>query len=71
MGGESGIRSLLAKVRTLLSSMTVFRDSIHMGSISPSRTIHLGLSFATFDKSRIDVEKRPVKDYNACMSTSG
>ena len=29
---------------TLLSSMTVLRDSIHMGSMSPSRTIHLGPS---------------------------
>ena len=37
------IRSLLANVKTLLSSITVFSDSIHMGSMSPSRTIHLGL----------------------------
>lgn len=29
------IRSLLANVNTLLSSMTVFSDSIHIGSISP------------------------------------
>lgn len=40
----SVIRSLLASVNTLLSSMTVFKDSIHMGSISPSNTIHFGPS---------------------------
>nr|CAD7257237.1 unnamed protein product [Timema shepardi] len=38
------MRSLLARVRTLLSSITVLRDSIHMGSMSPSRMIHLGPS---------------------------
>lgn len=42
----SAIRSLLANVRTLLSSITVFNDSIHIGSMSPSRTIHLGLKSA-------------------------
>ena len=36
------ILSLLAKVSILLSSITVFRDSIHIGSISPSKIIHLG-----------------------------
>ena len=70
MGGESGIRSLLARVRTLLSSMTVFNDSIHIGSISPSSTIHFGLSLATFDKSRIDVENRPKEiTISSCKSS--
>ena len=41
--GVKNILSLLTNVRTLLSSMTVFKDSIHSGSISPSRTDHLYL----------------------------
>ena len=36
-----GNLSPLVKVKTLLSSMTVFRDSIQFGSISPSKIIHL------------------------------
>lgn len=32
------------ELRTLLSSMTVLRDSIHIGSMSPSSMIHLGPS---------------------------
>ena len=39
--GESGMRSLETRVSTLLSSMTVFIDSIHSASMSPSRIIHL------------------------------
>lgn len=46
------ILSLLTRVNTLLSSMTVFKDSIHSGSISPSKTLHLcacdGLYFSSF-----------------------
>lgn len=45
---------------TLLSSMTVLRDSIHMGSMSPSRTIHLGPSCVMLARSRMMVENRPV-----------
>jgi hypothetical protein len=33
----SGKKSLETKVRTLLSSMNVLRDSIHSGSMSPSK----------------------------------
>lgn len=44
---------------TLLSSMTVFRDSIHIGSMSPSRMIHLGPSCVMLARSRIAVENRP------------
>ena len=36
----SGMRSLDASVSILLSSMTVFIDSIHSASMSPSSTIH-------------------------------
>jgi hypothetical protein len=36
-----GILSLDTSVSTLLSSMTVLRDSIHSGSISPSRILNL------------------------------
>mmetsp|Transcript_4516 Transcript_4516/g.13036 ORF Transcript_4516/g.13036 Transcript_4516/m.13036 type:complete len:263 (-) Transcript_4516:6177-6965(-) len=39
--GEKGMRSLLTNVSTLLSSMTVFMDSIHVASMSPSRMTHL------------------------------
>ena len=35
-----GMRSLDASVSILLSSMTVFMDSIHSASMSPSSTIH-------------------------------
>ena len=31
-----------------------------MGSMSPSSTIHLGLSVDVFERSRIMVENRPV-----------
>jgi hypothetical protein len=41
--GVKGILSLETRVRTLLSSITVFKDSIHYGSISPSRIDHLCL----------------------------
>lgn len=57
--GVSGMRSLLASVSTLLSSITVFSDSIHIGSMSPSKMIHLGPSCDTFARSRIMLEKRP------------
>ena len=40
--------------------MTVLRDSIHMGSMSPSSTIHFGLSLDMLARSRMIVEKRPV-----------
>jgi hypothetical protein len=46
---------------TLLSSITVFRDSIHMGSISPSKTIHFGLSPPRLAWSLIITEKRPTE----------
>ena len=46
---------------TLLSSMTVFKDSIHIGSISPSSTIHLGELFWMFAKSLIATENNPKK----------
>ena len=36
----SGMRSFDASVSILLSSITVFMDSIHSASMSPSRTIH-------------------------------
>mmetsp|Transcript_75811 Transcript_75811/g.214813 ORF Transcript_75811/g.214813 Transcript_75811/m.214813 type:complete len:229 (-) Transcript_75811:351-1037(-) len=41
MLGVNGMRSLLTRVRTLLSSMTVFMDSIQVASMSPSSTSHL------------------------------
>lgn len=44
---------------TLLSSITVLSDSIHMGSISPSRTIHLGPSCPTEVSSLMVEENRP------------
>ena len=59
MLGVSAIRSLLARVRILLSSITVLRDSIHMGSMSPSSTIQRGLSPVIWAKSRIITENKP------------
>lgn len=47
---------------TLLSSITVLSDSIHIGSISPSSTIHLGLSLLIDARSRIMVENKPRKE---------
>ena len=51
---------------TLLSSMTVLRDSIHMGSMSPSSTIHFELSLVMLAKSRMIVEKRPGNPCENC-----
>ena len=57
----------LQNIFTLLSSITVFRDSIHIGSISPSRTIHLGESLLMLARSRITVENKPdKKTFHGC-----
>ena len=41
--GVKGNLSFDTKVNTLLSSITVFKDSIHSGSMSPSKIDHLAL----------------------------
>ena len=41
MDGVRGILSFDTRVKTLLSSITVFKDYIHSGSISPSNIDHL------------------------------
>jgi len=41
MEAVNGILSFDTKVSTLLSSITVFSDSIQSGSISPSKTVNL------------------------------
>ena len=46
---------------TLLSSMTVLRDSIHMGSMSPSKTIHLGDSLGLLERSLMMQDNRPAQ----------
>ena len=51
--------SLLASVRILLSSMTVLSDSIHMGSMSPSKRIHLGPSPCRLAMSRMMQLNKP------------
>ena len=60
-GGEIGKKRLKNEMKgtTLLSSMTVLRDSIHMGSMSPSNTIHLGESLVMFARSLMMTEKSP------------
>lgn len=58
IAGVKAIRSLLAKVRTLLSSITVLRDSIHIGSISPSKTIHFGFSPEKVKSQEINTMQR-------------
>lgn len=60
-GGDGEVQLGVQGSPTLLSSMTVLRDSIHMGSMSPSRTIHLGPSCVMLARSRMMVENRPVR----------
>ena len=43
IAGRNGIRSFEANVKILLSSITVFIDSIHSASISPSKTKNFGI----------------------------
>ena len=50
-----GNLSPLVKVKTLLSSMTVFRDSIQFGSISPSKIIHLFLCVSLYGGSFLHI----------------
>ena len=60
--GVSGMRSLDTSVSTLLSSMTVFIDSIHSASMSPSRMTHLGtcsVGPVAFLKSRMILAMMP------------
>mmetsp|Transcript_13737 Transcript_13737/g.31799 ORF Transcript_13737/g.31799 Transcript_13737/m.31799 type:complete len:248 (+) Transcript_13737:6710-7453(+) len=59
MGGVSGMRSLDASVSILLSSITVFMDSIHSGSISPSRTMYSCGTVVMLAKSRKICDTRP------------
>ena len=55
----SGMRSLLARVSILLSSITVFMDSIHSASMSPSSTIHWCWKLVLLLMSRYTTEIRP------------
>lgn len=55
---------------TLLSSMTVFRDSIHIGSISPSSKIHLGPSWEMLASSLMMEEKSPVRNHRWLLFSS-
>ena len=54
---------LLFPLGTLLSSMTVFRDSIHIGSMSPSSKIHLGPSWVMLASSRMIEENSPKRNH--------
>mmetsp|Transcript_18178 Transcript_18178/g.40328 ORF Transcript_18178/g.40328 Transcript_18178/m.40328 type:complete len:245 (-) Transcript_18178:372-1106(-) len=54
-----GMRSLEARVSILLSSITLFIDSIQLASRSPSRMIHLGFSSGISPRSLIILESRP------------
>ncbi len=58
-----GILSLLASVRILLSSMTLFIDSIQLASKSPSNKIHFGLLSGSSDKLLKVFDKRPSFHY--------
>jgi len=53
IGADSGMRSFETRVSTLLSSITVFIDSIHSASMSPSSMTHLGAAEGDLEKSRI------------------
>lgn len=50
--GVSAIRSPLISVRTLLSSRTVFIDSIQSVSTGPSRTTHFSFVFSLLQQRR-------------------
>lgn len=52
---------------TLLSSMTVFRDSIHIGSISPSSKIHLGPSWEMMASSLMMEENSPERNHRQLL----
>ena len=56
---ESGIRSFDTRVNTLLSSITVFIDSIHSASMSPSSTTHLYPPLCDFEYSRMILAMMP------------
>lgn len=43
--------------------MTVFRDSIHIGSMSPSSRIHLGPSWVMLESSRMTEENNPKRNH--------
>jgi len=47
-GRSIGMRSLFARVRILLSSITVFRFSIQIASTGPSRTSHVKFFVSLF-----------------------
>ena len=51
---------------TLLSSITVLSDSIHIGSMSPSNTIHLGPRWEMLACSRISDESKPYTEIEGC-----
>mmetsp|Transcript_8984 Transcript_8984/g.26040 ORF Transcript_8984/g.26040 Transcript_8984/m.26040 type:complete len:329 (-) Transcript_8984:5037-6023(-) len=59
MCGFRGMRSLDARVRSRLSSMTEFMDSIQFASRSPSSMSHFGSSSGICDKSRKMEERSP------------
>mmetsp|Transcript_61843 Transcript_61843/g.123977 ORF Transcript_61843/g.123977 Transcript_61843/m.123977 type:complete len:315 (-) Transcript_61843:136-1080(-) len=71
-----GMRSLEGRVRILLSSMTLFMDSIQLASKSPSSMIHLGFE-SMLPKSRRILDSTPschslvarlVYPYKSCVS---
>lgn len=57
-------------LHTLLSSMTVFRDSIHIGSMSPSSKIHLGPSWVMLANSRMMEENSPKSNHESLTNQS-
>ena len=64
IAGVSGMRSFETSVSTLLSSITVFIDSIHTASMSPSSTTHLAVCAAvygdhSFDMLRMTIDRQP------------
>mmetsp|Transcript_12959 Transcript_12959/g.30930 ORF Transcript_12959/g.30930 Transcript_12959/m.30930 type:complete len:246 (+) Transcript_12959:1511-2248(+) len=69
MWGFRGMRSLEARVRILLSSITLFIDSIQFASKSPSRMIHLGLVSGMVPSDRIVLESSPSFHSRVAMLT--
>ena len=68
--GGIAIRSPLISVSSLLSSSTVFIDSIQSVSTGPSSSSHFSSGFSSAHCSRMTLESTPSVHSNVCRSYS-
>ena len=68
--GGIAMRSPLIKVSSLLSSSTVFIDSIHSVSTGPSRSSHFSVRSSCEHTSRITLASTPSVHSKVCRSYS-